>query len=134
MAETGWIVGHCMRDLTHPEPLDRATAERLLASAAPDVVAEALVSIAFHENDWRWVTVRCAEAASHPSLHVRAVISTCFGHLARIHRVIDWEIVESVPARLSAGHRLAGRIEDARDHFEVFLGQRYPWLARPADS
>ena len=107
-----------------PEPLDRATAERLLASVDPDVVTETLISIALHEADWRWVAARCAEAATHPSPQVRAAVPTCFGHLARIHRVIDWAIVELVLARLSADPDLAGRIEDARDDLEVFLGQR----------
>jgi hypothetical protein len=77
-----------------PGPLDRATAEQLLTSSDPKVVAETLVRIALHETDWRWVQARCAEAAAHQSPRVRAVVPTCLGHMARIHGVIDWEIVE----------------------------------------
>lgn len=112
-----------------PESLDRATAERRLASTDPRVVTDTLVSLVLHEADWRWVQARCADAASHPSPHVRAVVPTCFGHLARIHGIIDWVIVEPVLARLSADPHLAGLIEDARDDFEVFLGQR-GWVDR----
>ena len=112
-----------------PEALDRATAERRLSSTDPRVVAETLVNLALREADWRWVEARCADAASHPSPYVRAVVPTCFGHLARIHGIIDWAIVELVLARLSADPELAGLIEDARDEFEVFLGQR-GWVDR----
>ena len=107
-----------------PEALDRATAEQCLASPDPLLVASTLISLALHEADWRWVTARCAEAASHTSPHVRAVVPTCLGHLARIHGVIDWAIIEPLLARLGADPELAGRIQDARDDFEVFLGQR----------
>lgn len=107
-----------------PEPLDRAAAERLLTSTDPGVVADTLVSLALHEADWRWVQARCADASSHASPQVRAVVPTCFGHLARIHGTIDWAIVEPVLARLSTDPQLAGQIEDARDDFEVFLGKR----------
>ncbi len=107
-----------------PEPLDRATAEQRLASTDPRVVAKTLVSLALHEADWRWVQARCAEAASHASPHVRAIVPTCFGHLVRIHSNIDWVVVEPVLARLGADPELVGRVEDARDDFEVYLGHR----------
>lgn len=108
---------------------DRATAEQQLTSTDPLVVAETLVSLALHEADWRWVQARCADAASHASPHVLAVVPTCFGHLARIHGTIDWAIVEPVLDRLGTDPELAGRVEDARDDFEVFLGRR-GWVDR----
>lgn len=107
-----------------PEALDRTSAEGRLASADPLVVASTLVSLALYEADWRWVEACCVEAASHTSLQVRAVVPTCLGHLARIHRMMDWAVVEPVLARLSAEPELAGRVEDARDDFEAFLGKR----------
>jgi len=107
-----------------PEPLDRAVAEERLASADPDVVTETLVSMSLHATDWRWVQAQCAEAASHPALQVRSIVPICFGHLARIHGTIDWNVVEPVLARLGTEPRLAGQVESARDDFEVFLGRR----------
>ena len=109
-----------------PEPRARDELERALRSSDVSAVCRAMVDAAFHEPDWRWVQGECARLATHASPHVRGLVPTCFGHLARLHGMIDREVVEPVLARLAADPKsgVAGRVDDARDDFDVFLGQR----------
>jgi hypothetical protein len=51
------------------------------------------------------------------------LVVTCFGHIARIHRVIDRQVVDPVLDRLAADPdpAVSGRVSDARDDFEMYL-------------
>ena len=104
-----------------PAPYDRADAVRALHATEPATVCAALVGIAFHEPDWRWVQGECVRLATHPDVGVRSVVASCFGHLARIHGTIDLPVVDPVLAELARDPEVAGRVSDARDDFAMFL-------------
>jgi len=111
--------------LTYAEPRFYRRSEAATAFCSPDdrVVCDALVGVAFHEPDWRWVQSQCELLASHPSSAVRGLVVTCFGHLARIHGQIDRDVVDPILETLAADPDpgVAARVQDALDDFDIVL-------------
>ena len=112
-------------ELVHEEPRRYTRDEAIAAFDSEDavVVARALVGVSFYDADWRWVQSQCVRLSTHPSPNVRGLVVTCFGHIARIHRVIDRQVVDPVLDRLAADPdpSVSGRVNDARDDFEMYL-------------
>jgi hypothetical protein len=111
-----------MRKLTYrePHPITRKEAEAAFASADSEEITLALVSVAFHDPDWRWVQDQCLHFAQHDVANVRQVAATCLGHVARIHRQLDLEKVLPVLQELS--HDPEIQVEDALDDIQMFVG------------
>jgi hypothetical protein len=78
------------------QPRDRADAERDLSSGDQRVIADALVAIAFYEQDRAWVEATCVEFLNHGDDDVRRVAATCLGHIARIDGAITAAAIEAL--------------------------------------
>ena len=106
-----------------PRPYSHEEAAAAFCSRDDQVVCNALVGVAFHDPDWRWVQSQCALLASHSSSAVRGLVATCLGHLARIHRQIDRDVVDPILESLAADRdpAVAGRVQDTLDDFDIFL-------------
>jgi hypothetical protein len=102
-----------------PQPLSRDEAEHIFASHDTSAIASALVDIAFHDGDWRWVQNKCLGFARHPAPAVRQVAVTCLGHVARIHRTLDLAAVLPVLDELSRDSSVT--TEDALDDIRMFV-------------
>ena len=48
-------------------------------------ICQALVSIAFYEQDWPWVQEQCLVLLSNKASAIRGLAATCLGHIARMH-------------------------------------------------
>ena len=72
---------------------DRDTAIREIDSGVSERMVEALLALAFHNPDWHWVQDICIKYSNSSDANVRGVAILCFGHLARLHRMLDTEIV-----------------------------------------
>ena len=105
------------------ESMDRAVAEERLRGGDPRQVAEALLSIALHDPDWRWAEATCLRYADDPDLGVRAAVLLCFSHLARLHGDLDLAEVAPVIRRGLADDALRGGAQDVADDLRVFLGE-----------
>ncbi|HEX5726458.1 MAG TPA: hypothetical protein VFX98_13375, partial [Longimicrobiaceae bacterium] len=56
----------------HPDaPLDRERAAAVLHGDDPEAMAHALVAVALHEPDWRWVQGECTRLSVHPDANLR---------------------------------------------------------------
>jgi hypothetical protein len=102
-------------------PIDRAEAEAAFESGDTAAVNRALVSVAYHDPDWRWVQDVCLRFLEHDDAAVKGLAATCLGHLARIHRQLDRERVIHRLEALSDDPELRGRAEDALDDIEHYL-------------
>jgi len=102
-------------------PLSRGEAEAFLAGDDPAAINQALLSITFHDPDWRWVQGHCLRLAHHPSSRVRSLAGLCFGHLARIHRELDLPLVLPVLHELTQHPDTRGQAEDALSDIGIFL-------------
>lgn len=101
-------------------PITRDAALNAFASDDPDRICEALVSVAYHEPDWRWAQERCLALLASADAQVSGLAATCLGHLARIHRVLDKNRVVSALQERRKDPRIAGQVEDALDDIEMF--------------
>jgi hypothetical protein len=105
-------------------PMSRAEAEVALSSGSPDAINRALLSLAYHDNDWHWVQDTCIKFTNYPDPQVSGLAVTCLGHLARIHQVLDTEKVLPILQKLRCDPKIAGRVEDALDDIDMYLHER----------
>lgn len=104
-------------------PISRRQAVRRPSGHDPRVVCDALVRITFHNPDWRWVQGHCLRLAQHPSADVRGLAATCLGHLARVHRALDLELVLPVLQEMLLDHDVGGRAENALADIAIYMGR-----------
>lgn len=109
-----------MSDFGAVDPISQIEAMESLASGDPVDVCKALVAIAFHESDWRWAQDRCLELLRSSDPSISGLAATCLGHIARIHRKIDKDIVLPALQALRADPDIGGRVDDAIDDISMF--------------
>jgi hypothetical protein len=100
--------------------ISRDDALEAFATGDPEQICKALLSVAFHESDWRWVQDKCLEFFASDDPNVSGLAATCLGHIARIHRTLDKERVVAALGKRLGDPSIAGRIEDALDDIEMF--------------
>jgi len=101
------------------QAIDREAAERAFASGEPALVTRALVALALHERDWRWVQNQALSRLSDPNPEIRGTAATCLGHLARLHGASDHHVKEALE-QLVGDPLIAGRVEDALDDIQQY--------------
>ena len=110
-----------MRKLTYnePHPITREEAEAAFVSNDSEEIAFALVNVAFHDPDWRWVQENCLTFVRSDIAALRQIAITCLGHVARIHRKLDLERV--LPVLQEFSHDPEVQVEDALDDIRMFM-------------
>jgi hypothetical protein len=103
------------------DSMSRSDAMAALGSADPRDICEALVRLAFHDPDLRWVQSLCIELTGHSIVEVQSTAILCLGHLARIHKALDLEKVVPLLIELSKNPLLSSRVDDVMDDIEIFL-------------
>jgi hypothetical protein len=99
----------------------RKELEVLLRSNDELVISSALLSAAYYDPDWKWVQEQCLTFSHHPASTVRWNAATCFGHLARIHRQLDLEVVLQRLVELRADPLVKSSAEDALDDIRFHM-------------
>ena len=102
-------------------PLNRPDLERLLESGNQKAIIDALLSAAYYDPDWKWVQTTCLRFLDHSETDVRWNAATCLGHVARIHKKLDTEIVVPKLTALKADPTIAANVQDALDDIEWYL-------------
>jgi hypothetical protein len=100
---------------------DRQEIELLLRSPEKMDRLDALLSAAYYDPDWRWVQNRCLDFLSHADYQERSLAATCLGHLARIHKQLDIELVLLALSPLKDDPLVGNRVQDALDDIRLFL-------------
>jgi len=101
-------------------PIDKASAENIFSSNDVEKICYAMVAIAFHEQDWKWVQDKCLHFLTSANPQISGLAATCLGHIARIHGQIEkGKVIPLLQSRLS-NTNIAGRIEDALSDIEMF--------------
>ena len=106
-----------------PPQMTCEEAERALASDDADATCLALLAIALHDPDWRRVQDWCVRLSSHPAAHVRRIVATALGHVARLHGHLDENMVFPVLERLMQDPKTSGTGDDALDDIVRYLEQ-----------
>jgi hypothetical protein len=100
---------------------DRQDIELLLRSPEKTDRLDALLSAAYYDPDWRWVQDLCLDFLTHADNAERRLAATCLGHLARIHKQLDIELVLSSLAPLKNDPLVSSSVQDALDDIRFFL-------------
>lgn len=104
-------------------PISRVEAEAAFAGGISSAICDALIRVTYHDPDWQWVQEWCIALARHPDSAVRGLAANCFGHLARIHHKLELEKVMPVLNELFKDPEVSGRVQDAFDDIEIYLGR-----------
>jgi len=104
------------------DPISRPDAMVLLGSGNLRDICKTLVRLAFHDPDLQWVQSLCIELTKHSTVEIQLTAILCLGHLARIHKALDLERVVPLLIELRKDPLLFGRVDDAMDDIEIFLG------------
>lgn len=66
----------------------------MLRSEDAMVATDALLYFCFNIDDPKWIQVKCVQVIEvHRSEHVRGLVLTCIGHVARMRKVIEKALV-----------------------------------------
>jgi hypothetical protein len=106
------------------EPINRGDAERIFAGENTDAMVHALLSVTYHDPDWRWAQAQCLRFLDTSNLDLRWIATICLGHIGRIHRVIDWDVVVPRLKSLLDDPELGGIAEDALDDIKRFVKKK----------
>jgi hypothetical protein len=115
-----WVTLGCMQ-YREVQERDRDEIELLLRSPEKMDRLAALLSATYYDPDWRWVQSRCLDFLSHADYEERRLAATCLGHLARIHKQLDIELVLSRLAPLKNDSLVGNSVQDALDDIRFFL-------------
>ena len=103
-------------------PLSRSELEKLLDSGNETAMIDALLSAAYYDPDWQWVESVCLRFLSHSDRGVRSNAVTCLGHIARIHKALDVEVVLPKLNSLKIDDPSIGHlVDDAIEGIRFFL-------------
>lgn len=103
-------------------PIGRREALAELSSGDTGRVTRALVRVALHESDRKWVEDLIAAHLESSDRSVCGVAVTCAGHVARIHGALDTARLLPMIRRLASDPDVAGRVADALDDIEMYVG------------
>ena len=103
-------------------PLSRAELEKLIDSGNETAIPDALLSAAYCDSDWAWVQELCLRLMRHADRGVRLNAVMCLGQVARIHKMLDLDVVLPKLAALKIEDpSLAPRVDDAVEEIRFFL-------------
>lgn len=106
-----------------PLPMSRPEVEAAIESGNQTAITEALLSAAFYESDWRWVQGLCLRFLDHTDPVVRWYAACCISHIARIHEVLDLDLVLpklfSLKTDAEIGQFIEEVLEDIRQWIRV---------------
>lgn len=107
-----------------PNPISRRDAEEAFRSNDIGRISDALVAVALHDSDWRWVQSKCLEFAGSPIPEIRGLVATCLGHLARLHGQLDLDLVLPILESMRSDSDVSGRAQDALQDITMYIEGR----------
>jgi hypothetical protein len=110
-----------MAEFKDPPKISREEMVKIFSSGTENEICGALVSMAFYDDDWKWSQDQCLHFLYHVDPGIRGVAATCLGHIARIHRHLDKELVENILKKHWNDKMISGRVQDALDDIQIFL-------------
>ncbi len=101
--------------------MGRPELEALIESGNESAIIESLLSAAYYHPNWRWVQGVCLRFLDHSDVGVRSNAATCLGHIARIHKNLDLDLVLPKLLPLKGDPAIGPRVEDALEDIRFFL-------------
>ena len=101
--------------------LGRPELEALMESGNENAIIDALFSAAYFDPDWRWVQGACLRFLDHTDAGVRSTAAICLGHIARIHKNLDLDLVLPKLLSFKADVAIRRSVEVALEDIRFFL-------------
>jgi len=94
-----------------------------LKSNEPKRIIDALISLAFNDDDLEFVENLCIEFSHNDNNNIRSIAILCFGHLARIHGHLNTDKVLPIVkgALIDKSEIVRGQAENAKDDIYQYL-------------
>ena len=108
-------------------PCSREAVEKALATDNTDVLLRAVIAVSMCDHDWQYAQELCMKLSRHWNFNVRGNAILGFGHIARVHGILDEELVKPV-IELALGDEnnyVVGHAVDAVMDTEHYLGWAY---------
>jgi hypothetical protein len=105
----------------NPDPMNREELLQKFSSGDSDEICDALISMAFYDDDWKWSQDQCLHFLESSDIDVRGIAATCLGHIARIHESLDRELVENALSRHLKDGKISGQVQAALSDIKMFL-------------
>ena len=102
------------------DKLNSQEAVDVFQKGIPGSIARALLGLAMYEHDLSFTQGWCLFFLGHTDDTIAGAAATALGHLARITRGIDKDVVIPALQIVRMQGRLCGRIQDALDDIEMF--------------
>lgn len=110
-----------MSELQQPKRISRTEAAKMLTSNNYKDICDALISITYYDQDWRWCQDECLKYLNHKNKFVSGLAAICLGHIARIHKKLDKEKVIMELKKHLDNVEISGQIQDALDDIDIFI-------------
>lgn len=103
--------------------LSRNEAQEKLETGTVDDQVYALWSIALYDADWKWAQTKCLEIIQDKDADpdVKSVGIRSLGHIARIHRQLDLELVMPLLNSLKDNSLYIDDVETALGDIGIFI-------------
>lgn len=110
-----------MTENRNPKKITKVEASKVFSTGTSNEICDALVSVTFYEEDWKWSQTQCLHFLNHKNCDISGLAATCLGHIARIHHKLDKKIVIAALKTRLNDPNISGRVQDALDDIDIFL-------------
>ena len=118
-------VQNLMHKLKYSEPLPFTRQEALDILAGKNItkICDVLIGITFHDPDRKWIESILIQNSNHENEEIRALVATCIGHIARIHKDLTINKIRPILQILltDKGKNVRGSAEDAIEDINIFI-------------
>ncbi len=109
-------------------PVRRRTREQIAAALStndPDTIYDALISVAYWDEDWKWAQQQLVNFAEYDNEKVLWAVALGLGYVAVFHGEIDEELVRPVLMRIRETRpALADVVQETEEEIEHMLKLR----------
>jgi hypothetical protein len=127
IALLGKLMPEPRRKYVEVVPWTRAAVARALAADDPALLLQAVIAVSMSDDDQHYAESLCVKLAGHAHFNVRGNAVLGFGHIARVHRKLNKQVVfPLIVAALTDSHEyVRGHADSARDDTAHFLRWKY---------
>ncbi len=107
-----------------PDGWTKEDVEAVIRRDVPDALLHVPISVSMYPPDCEWAQDVCVRLSAHPHFNVRGNAILGFGHLARVCRHLDLDLVQPiVEAALTDPHQFVrGQASSAAQDIHMYLG------------
>lgn len=107
--------------------LSREDVDRAVREDKTELLLRAAIAVSMHDDDPCYAQDLCVRLSKHPHFNVRGNAILGFGHIARVHRRLDREVVQPIiqAALRDADAYVRGQAVCALDDTSFFLNWDY---------